>query len=96
VLTDSLGKRICDAVSRFELQCHITVQDDGEGIPPEDLPHIFDRFYRGRRRRPGSTGLGLAIAKAIIEAHGSQIFIESTVGSGTIVIIVLALAGELY
>jgi signal transduction histidine kinase len=59
------------------------------------LPHVFDRFYRGRRRRPGSTGLGLAIAKAIIDAHGGQISIESTVGSGTTVIIVLPLAAEL-
>jgi len=61
---------------------------------PEDLPHVFDRFYLGRQRRPGSTGLGLAIARATIEAHGGQITIESTVGSGTTVTIVLPLAVE--
>jgi len=88
------GGRISVTVASSKDQCHITVQDDGEGIPPEDLPHVFDRFYRGRQRRPGSTGLGLAIAKATIEAHGGQIAIESTVGSGTTVTIVLPLVAE--
>jgi signal transduction histidine kinase len=64
----------------------ITVQDTGEGIPPQDLPHVFDRFYRGDSARSedgGETGLGLAIAKAIVEAHGGTISVDSDIGVGT-------------
>jgi signal transduction histidine kinase len=63
------------------------VEDDGEGIPAEDLPHIFDRFYRGdpsRSRNTGGAGLGLAICKALAEAAGGQIKITSEVGHGTV------------
>ena len=58
----------------------ITVSDTGEGIPPEDLPYIFDRFWRGDRSRPhtgGSSGLGLAIAHEIINRHHGRITVES-------------------
>ena len=58
----------------------ISVIDDGVGIPAEDLPHVFDRFYRtdqSRRRGIGGTGLGLAITRAIIEAHGGAVAIAS-------------------
>jgi signal transduction histidine kinase len=54
----------------------LAVQDTGEGIPPEQLPHVFDRFYRAdpaRSRARGGTGLGLAIVRAIVEAHGGQV-----------------------
>jgi two-component system OmpR family sensor kinase len=64
----------------------IIVADTGEGIPPEDLPHIFDRFYRGdksRTRTGGGTGLGLAIAKTWVEAMGGEIGVESQAGSGS-------------
>jgi signal transduction histidine kinase len=63
----------------------VTVQDSGEGISPVDLPHVFDRFYRGEKSRnpaTGGSGLGLAIAKGIVEAHGGQIGVESTLGQG--------------
>ncbi len=63
----------------------VRVADTGSGIRPEDLPHIFDRFYRepGQPKRPGSAGLGLAIAKRILELHGSRIEAQSVVDEGT-------------
>ena len=68
------------------------VEDNGEGIPADDLPHIFDRFYRGdpsRSRNTGGAGLGLAICKALVEAAGGQIEITSEVGRGTIAEVIL-------
>jgi len=64
----------------------ITVSDTGAGIPAEDLPYIFDRFWRGdksRTRTEGSSGLGLAITKQLVLAHGGTITVESEVGKGT-------------
>ena len=64
----------------------VAVTDTGPGIPPEALPHIFERFYRAERdraRRSGGTGLGLAIVKGIVEAHGGQVWAESAEGRGT-------------
>jgi two-component system sensor histidine kinase BaeS len=64
----------------------VSVRDTGSGIAAEDLPYVFERFYRGdksRSRATGRTGLGLAIVKQLIEAHGGQIEVESEVGQGT-------------
>jgi signal transduction histidine kinase len=64
----------------------VDVCDTGEGIPAADLPYVFDRFYRGeksRSRATGGAGLGLAIAKGIIEAHEGRIWVESQVGKGS-------------
>ncbi len=62
----------------------VSVRDEGEGIPPEHLPWVFDRFYRaGKGAKPGGTGLGLAIVREIMLAHGGSITVESTIGHGT-------------
>jgi signal transduction histidine kinase len=64
----------------------VTVSDTGEGIREEDLQHIFERFYRGeksRNRGTGGAGLGLAIARGIVNAHGGDIRVESQTGKGT-------------
>ncbi len=68
------------------------IQDSGPGIAEVDLPHIFDRFYRGdksRSRQDGGSGLGLAISKSIIEAHGGRIWAESAANEGTTIVFVL-------
>jgi signal transduction histidine kinase len=65
----------------------LTVTDTGPGISAEDLPHVFERFYRGDKSRTasnGNAGLGLAISKAIVEAHGGTIEVSSQTGRGTI------------
>jgi two-component system sensor histidine kinase BaeS len=73
----------------------LEVQDDGAGIPAEDLPHVFERFYRGDKSRHehGPSGLGLAIAKSMVEAHGGTISVQSMPGAGTIFAVQLPLAG---
>ena len=62
------------------------VRDSGSGIPPDALPHIFERLYRAdasRVDKHGGSGLGLAIVKAIVEAHGGSVSAESVAGQGT-------------
>lgn len=64
----------------------LTVEDTGIGILPDDLPHVFERFYRGNHRQPveiPGTGLGLAIVKEIVEIHHGEIDVESKVDVGT-------------
>jgi signal transduction histidine kinase len=60
----------------------LAVVDRGPGIAPESLPHLFDRYWQGRKQRRGSAGLGLAIAKGIVEAHGGSIGVASAPGEG--------------
>ena len=75
--------------ARSETGVTIQVQDTGAGISPADLPHVFDRFYRSADSR--GMGLGLAIAKHLVEAHGGSIRASSTVGEGTTMEIALPL-----
>jgi len=62
------------------------IRDNGPGIPAEDLPHIFKRFYRvkkDRARKTGGSGLGLALCQLIAESHGGAIGVENTIGAGS-------------
>ncbi len=81
------GGQVTIAVAQPAGRLRLTMQDTGEGIAPEDLEHIFDRFYRtdpSRSRETGGSGLGLAIVKAIVEAHGGEVIAASPgVGRGT-------------
>ncbi len=72
-------------------QVIIRIQDSGPGIPPEDQPHIFDKFYRASNIPPdvSGSGLGLAIVKSIVENHQGRVWVESTLGKGSTFIVVL-------
>ena len=75
----------------------LTVADRGEGIAPEHIPHLTRRFYRtypGRSRASGGTGLGLAIVKHIVERHRGRLDIESTLGEGTRVAVLLPIQDD--
>jgi two-component system, OmpR family, sensor kinase len=89
------GGRITVSLSRMGEQIMTQVTDTGCGIPPNDLPHIFDRYYRaGKKHQAGETGagLGLAITKRILELHGSTIEVESVLNQGTTFSFYLAVA----
>jgi signal transduction histidine kinase len=73
-----------------ELRCWIA--DTGAGIAAEEVPRVFDRFYQARRPGRHGAGLGLAIAKGIVEAHGGRIWVESTPGRGSTFSFTLPLA----
>ena len=82
----SAGGEIHVYARRTSQGVEVSVRDTGEGIPAKDIPHIFERFYRGdasRSRNKGGAGLGLAIAQGIVHAHGGDIRVESQVGKGT-------------
>ncbi|MEZ4592261.1 MAG: sensor histidine kinase [Chloroflexota bacterium] len=98
-LVQVLGNLISNALRRTPAGGHIRlaaedgphqrlvlrVQDSGASIAPEDLPHVFDRFYRGDKSRSqnGESGLGLAIARSIVEAHNGRITVTSPPHQGT-------------
>jgi signal transduction histidine kinase len=79
----SINVRAMDVGGDVEVQ----VADTGEGIPDEDLPKVFERSYRSERsrsRQSGGAGLGLSIAKGIVEAHGGRIWVNSDLGRGSV------------
>jgi signal transduction histidine kinase len=73
--------RLVEAGSGLERNITISVEDSGAGIDPAVLPHVFDRFYKSSDS--GGMGLGLSIAKYLVEAHGGKIWAESEPGNGT-------------
>ena len=80
------GKKVVINVLKTEKSIKIAVKDFGNGIPSEDIPFLWDRFYRvdkSRRRDTGGTGLGLAIVKNIISAHAGKVYVESKLGEYT-------------
>ncbi|NIO68451.1 MAG: hypothetical protein GTN71_05240, partial [Anaerolineae bacterium] len=81
------ARAACPEPGRREGQwVEVSVRDTGSGIAAEDLPYVFERFYRAdksRSRATGGAGLGLAIARQLVEAHGGRIWVESTEGEGS-------------
>jgi signal transduction histidine kinase len=80
------GENVTVRVSKSPPWIEIQVIDTGGGIAPEHLPHLFERFYRvdkARSRAHGGSGLGLSIVKALVEAHGGSVSVESAVGKGS-------------
>ncbi len=91
------GGQVTVRVARAGDEARIEVADTGTGIAAEDLPHVFDRFYRGSQeggRRGKGAGLGLAIAQKLVAAHGGEITVASTPGQGTTFTVTLPMVGE--
>ena len=91
------GGRVSISTGMDEGRVLLVVTDKGIGIDPDDLPRVFERFFQGServRRPPGSTGLGLAISKSLMELQGGEIRLESMVGEGTTITLVLNLAED--
>ncbi|MBN2389375.1 MAG: HAMP domain-containing histidine kinase [Anaerolineae bacterium] len=77
------GGQVTVGAEQNEASVRLWVRDTGQGIAPEDLPHIFERFYRGSGVRATGSGLGLAIVQSIAQAHGGHVFVESEPGEGS-------------
>ncbi|MDR7481380.1 MAG: ATP-binding protein [Armatimonadota bacterium] len=91
------GGRIAIGWRCTDGEVEISISDAGPGIAPDDLPHVFERFYKADRARPaspGGSGLGLAITKHIVEAHGGRIAVTSAPGAGTTFVVTLPRNGD--
>ncbi len=80
------GRVIISATEKDQGEIEFSIQDNGIGIPKEDIPRIFERFYRvdkGRSQELGGTGLGLSIVKHLVQAHGGRVWVESQPGEGS-------------
>jgi two-component system, OmpR family, sensor kinase len=90
------GGSVAVSARRQPAMVEVAVADTGEGIAPEDLPYIFERFWRAdpARARTGSTGLGLSVAQSLVEAHAGRIWAQSTLGQGAVFRFTLPLAGD--
>jgi signal transduction histidine kinase len=79
------GGRVTVTAIRHESECEVSVEDTGPGIPPKHQPFVFERFYRvdpSRSRSDGGTGIGLTIAKSVVEGHGGRIWVDRAQGGG--------------
>jgi signal transduction histidine kinase len=88
----SPGGWVAVSAQCIEGEIRVTVQDTGEGIAPRDLPHVFERFYRADRARSrdtGGSGLGLSIARSLVEAQGGTITVDSQLGQGSVFTVTL-------
>lgn len=88
------GGRVSVRGGRATTGVRFTVADTGPGIPPDDQPHVFDRFWQATKALQLGTGLGLSIAKTIVEIHGGSIGVRSTPGLGSVFEFSLPVAGE--
>jgi two-component system phosphate regulon sensor histidine kinase PhoR len=86
------GGQIRIVATRHDNEAVLAVSDDGPGIPVDDLPRVFERFFQVDRSRREGTGLGLAIVRHIVMAHGGRTWVESVEGEGSTFYIALALA----
>jgi signal transduction histidine kinase len=86
------SSRVVVAAAERPGEVLVSVTDDGPGISPEEVSHVFDRFWRGQRSRAAGTGLGLAIARELVRAHGGRIWVESEQGKGSTFYFTLPLA----
>ena len=77
------GTKISIKYGKNDLYSEILIEDQGSGIDPEDLKHIFERFYKGKNSRKDSVGIGLSLAKTIIEKDNGYITVESEIGKGS-------------
>jgi signal transduction histidine kinase len=89
VLKNGIEHTPAGGIVRVELEtgttlCRIHIQDQGEGIERSEIPHIFNRFYKGKKnKKSGSVGIGLSLSKSIVEGHGGVIDVQSQRGEGT-------------
>jgi PAS domain S-box-containing protein len=88
------GSTIVLGAERQEGEVVFSVRDQGRGIEPDLIPHIFNRFWRARNDSREGAGLGLAIARGIVESHDGRIWVESTVGTGSTFYFALPIAGR--
>jgi signal transduction histidine kinase len=85
-------KRVDISASASEKEVSLRIADKGVGISPDDMPRVFDKFFRGRDVTSGGSGLGLAIVQRILQDHGGEIRLHSTPGAGTTAEVLLRLA----
>ena len=87
------GGTIVVGAALAETRIHLFVADSGPGVPADDIPHVFDRYWTARRHaRARGTGVGLAIVRGIVDAHGGHVWVEANAGGGARFILALPIA----